>query len=319
MSGFLQRCRQIVVASASLAAQSVTLAKLSRTGATLGKVITGAGAGSDPTWETPAAASIAAADITDAGAAGVSLVQSATAAAAQSAAGLAPATLAAQARAVSATRRGPVAMTEWSDSAYVAPLAAPATQPSVVRGSSGVVVVYSPTAGGYANTHLAASHDVGGTRGWILGVSGGDLYLYSPSGTVQVLLTGSAGTVGWHSVAWSISAGGAVRYSIDAAAVAAGVGAPLLTARDPADSVRIGRGVYNAVPSSIPIAYLAVWASVLSDADLVINATAPSAGAPSLTSTPAWEWAAAAHLGCDRVSVGSGVYAVVGAPVLWMP
>lgn len=277
------------------------------------------GSGDGVTGLVPGGGSIAAGDITDAGAVGEDLVQSATAAEALSVLDLNPTTLAAQARAVAHARRGPVAMTGWSDTAYVAPLADPATQPSIVRGSSGVAVVYAPNAGGYANSHLAASHNVGGTRGWVVGVNGSDLLIYSIDGAVLSPFTNAVSTSGWHAVAWSVSAGGAVRYSIDGAAAAAAAGAPLFTARDPADDVTIGRGVYAVVASDIPIAYLATWASVLSDADLALNSANPSLGAPVLTATPAWEWAAAAHLGCPRVSCVGGVYAFVGAPVLWMP
>jgi hypothetical protein len=42
------------VGTDELAAQAVTLAKVSRTGATAGYVLTGNGAGSDPSWENPA-------------------------------------------------------------------------------------------------------------------------------------------------------------------------------------------------------------------------------------------------------------------------
>ena len=80
--------------------------------------------------------------------------------------------------------------------------------------------------------------------------------------------------------------------------------------------VCVGGGASGAATA---LAYLATWASVLSDGDLATASATPSAGAPSLPSSPAWEWAAAGHVGCDRVSLVAGVYQLVGAPALWMP
>lgn len=255
------------------------------------------------------------------------LLASSTAAGMRSALGFVPSTLAAQARLVAATRRGPVAMTGWSDANYVAPISAPASgaQPSIVRGSSFVVSLYAPTATPGDGKHLAVSADGAlAVRGWLIaegtaGANAGNIVLYSPSDAVAVQIPGVSTLAGWHAVAVSVSAAGVVRYSIDNGAAAEAVGTPALTART-TDDVRIGRGVGGgASGAATALAYLAVWSSVLSDGDLVAASTAPSAGAPSLPSAPAWEWAAAAHLGCERVSVGSDVYQIVGAPALWMP
>ncbi len=272
----------------------------------------------------------AAADITDASATGISLVTAASAAAARTAIGLAPSTLAAQARLVAATRRGPVTMTGWTDSDYVAPIATPASgaQPLVTLGSSGVAVVYSSQAGGYAPTHFFASHDPFAPtppRGFAMSAGGSDITLVSiTAGFPFVSFVGVIAAVGWASVAWSIDGAGAVRYSIgtgtgsgSTAGPAAGTLAALLPRTT--DPVRIGAGVYTGIASSLPVSYLALWPSILSDADLEQLASSPASGAPVLPSSPAWEWAAAAHLGCDRVSVGTDVYQVVGAPAMWMP
>ncbi len=272
----------------------------------------------------------AAADITDASATGISLVTAASAAAARTAIGLAPSTLAAQARLVAATRRGPVTMTGWTDSDYVAPIATPASgaQPLVTLGSSGVAVVYSSQAGGYAPTHFFASHDPFAPtppRGFAMSAGGSDIALVSiTAGFPSVSFVGVIAAVGWASVAWSIDGAGAVRYSIgtgtgsgSTAGPAAGTLAALLPRTT--DPVRIGAGVYTGIASSLPVSYLALWPSILSDADLEQLASSPASGAPVLPSSPAWEWAAAAHLGCDRVSVGTDVYQVVGAPAMWMP
>jgi len=255
------------------------------------------------------------------------LLVAADASAARTAIGFAPPTLAAQALLVAATRRGPVAMVGWSDTAYVAPITAPASgaQPSIVRGSSFVVSLYAPTAAPGDGKHLAVSADaLLSARGWLIaegtaGANGGNLVLYSASDATVVQIPGVSTLAGWHAVAVSVSAAGVVHYSIDGAAAATAVGTPALTART-TDDVRIGRGIgLNASGAATALAYLAVWSSVLGDGDLAIASAAPTAGAPSLPSAPAWEWAAAGHVGCDRVSLVAGVYQLVGAPALWMP
>lgn len=261
---------------------------------------------------------------------GVALVQATDAAAAQAALGFDPSTLAAQALLVAATRRGPVTMTGWTDSDYVAPIATPASgaQPLVTLGSSGVAVVYSSQAGGYAPTHFFASHDPFAPtppRGFAMGAGGSDITLVSiTAGFPFVSFVGVIAAVGWASVAWSIDGAGAVRYSIgtgtgsgSTAGPAAGTLAALLPRTT--DPVRIGAGVYAGIASSLPVSYLALWPSILSDADLEQLASLPASGAPILPSSPAWEWAAAGHVGCGRVSIGADVYRVVGAPALWMP
>jgi len=235
-------------------------------------------------------------------------------------AGVSPTTLAAQAIAVTNSRRGPVAMGVWSDANYIAPLVAPAgaAQPSMTRTSSGVITVYSNQAGAYGAAHLVASHDVGGTRGYLIGIDGSDLTIYSFSDTVPIFFTNAVSTTGFHSVAWSIDGTGLVRWRLDGGAVQTPVATPAFTARN-GDDVRIGRGVFNGVSGTIPLAYVALWASILSDADLLTLSSTPGAGAPVLPSAPAWEWAAAAYMGVQRVDLVSGTYAVVGSPSIWMP
>lgn len=280
-------------------------------GAVSGQTVIGDGGGATTVTSADVSAVLAAAD----------------AAAARAALGLAPLTLAAQALLVAATRRGPVAMAGWSDTAYVAPITAPASgaQPSIVRGSSFVVSLYAPTAAPGDGKHLAVSADGAlAVRGWLIaegtaGANAGNLVLYSASDALAVQIPGVSTLAGWHCIAVSVSAAGVVRYSIDGAAAAAAVGAPALTART-TDDVRIGRGVGGgASGAATALAYLAVWSSVLFDGDLAIASATPTAGAPSLPSAPAWEWAAAGHVGCGRVSLVAGVYQVVGAPALWMP
>jgi len=252
------------------------------------------------------------------------LLGAADAAAMRTALAFAPSTLAAQARLVAATRRGPVAAGGWSDTAYVGSVAAPAAgaQPSIVRGSTFVITLYVPSSSAGAGAHLATSAD-GASRGWLIaegtGGGAGDLILYSWSDAVAVTLPGVLTTAGWHTNAVSVSVGGVVRYSLDGGAAAAATGTPALTVRD-ADAVRIGRGIGGGASGGLTaLAYLATWASVLADSALVTLSTSPTAGAPTLPSAPAWEWAAAAHLGCGRVTVGATVYAVTGTPYLWMP
>lgn len=45
----------------------------------------------------------------------------------------------------------------------------------------------------------------------------------------------------------------------------------------------------------------------------------PSAGAPSLPATPAWEWAAAAFAGTQAVTIDGVLHAITGSPQVWMP
>lgn len=288
--------------------------------AALDAVLGGDAAGSAIISDGGGATTVTSADVS-------AVLASADAAAARSALGFAPSTLAAQARLVATTRRGPVAMVGWSDTAYVAPITAPASgaQPSIVRGSSFVVSLYAPTAAPGDGKHLAVSADASlNTRGWLIaegtaGANAGNLVLYSASDALAVQIPGVSTLAGWHCVAVSVSAAGVVRYSIDGGAAAEAVGTPALTART-TDDVRIGRGVGGgASGAATALAYLAVWSSVLVDGDLAIASATPTAGAPSLPSSPAWEWAAAGHVGCDRVSLVAGVYQLVGAPALWMP
>ena len=239
-----------------------------------------------------------------------------------------PTTLAAQARAEAQRRRGPLAMVFPSSSDYVRSLStdSPST-PAVGLSTSGVLVVRSIQAGGYANSHLLFS-GVNATRGFFFAIpagSGGARLLVrsmSASGNVDAFVPNFVATSGWHAVAWSIPADGlTLRYSLDGAAVATvtpGTTPWPWTARLAADPVYIGTDAATA-GCPLPLAYAAIWSSVLSDADLVTLSTSPSAGAPTLPSAPAWEWAAAAHAGAQSVTIGNARYDTTGSPRVWMP
>ena len=257
------------------------------------------------------------------------ILAAASASAARSALGLGtPTTLAAQARAEAQRRRGPLAMVFPSSSDYVRSLStdSPST-PAVGLSTSGVLVVRSIQAGGYANSFLLFS-GVNATRGFFFAIpagSGGARLLVrsmSASGNVDAFVPNFVATSGWHAVAWSIPADGlTLRYSLDGAAVATvtpGTTPWPWTARLAADPVYIGTDAATA-GCPLPLAYAAVWSSVLSDADLVTLSTSPSAGAPTLPSAPAWEWAAAAHAGAQSVTIGNARYDTTGSPRVWMP
>ena len=239
-----------------------------------------------------------------------------------------PTTLAAQARAEAQRRRGPLAMVFPSSSDYVRSLStdSPST-PAVGLSTSGVLVVRSIQAGGYANSFLLFS-GVNTTRGFFFAISAGSggarllVRSMSASGNVDAFVPNFVATSGWHAVAWSIPADGlTLRYSLDGAAVATvtpGTTPWPWTARLAADPVYIGTDAATA-GCPLPLAYAAVWSSVLSDADLVTLSTSPSAGAPTLPSAPAWEWAAAAHAGAQSVTIGNARYDTTGSPRVWMP
>lgn len=239
-----------------------------------------------------------------------------------------PTTLAAQARAEAQRRRGALAMRFPSSSDYVSTAnTTGTTTPSLGLSTSGVIVVYSSQAAGYSSSYILHS-GVNATRGFFLAVSsatGGDDLLIrsmSASGNVDAWVTGFVSTVGWHAVAFAIPADGlSLRYSLDGASVATATPGTTpwpFTSRLAADAVTIGADGAG-TGCGVPLAYVALWSSVLSDADLVTLSSSPSAGAPSLPSTPAWEWAAAAHAGARDVSLGAYRYGSTGTPAVWMP
>ena len=53
--------------------------------------------------------------------------------------------------------------------------------------------------------------------------------------------------------------------------------------------------------------------------DLVTLSTSPSSGAPTLPSSPAWEWSAAAFAGTQAVTIDGVLHAITGSPQVWMP
>lgn len=257
------------------------------------------------------------------------ILAAASAAAARSALGLGtPTTLAAQALLEARLRRGPLAMVFPTSSDYVRSLStdSPST-PAVGLSTSGVLVVRSIQAGGYASSFLLFS-GVNATRGFFFAISAGSggarllIRSMSASGNVDAFVPNFVATTGWHAVAWSIPADGlTLRYSLDGAAVATvtpGTTPWPWTARLAADPVYIGTDAATA-GCPLPLAYAAIWSSVLSDADLVTLSTSPSAGAPTLPSAPAWEWAAAAHAGAQSVTIGNARYDTTGSPRVWMP
>lgn len=239
--------------------------------------------------------------------------------------GAAPTTLAAQAQAFARARRGPLAaLGTGATVGYSASATASASVPQIARGTSGVATLYSTQAGGYAAGYLLASQ-VWTVRGWILEVYGSDLVIVSAasSGTRYATLAGVVATTGWHSVAWSISSDGAtVRASVDGGAAASQTitsGPLAFTARDAADDVWVLTDGASG-GSLVPVGYLGLWSSVLSDADLAALSASPELGAPTLPSAPAWEWAAAAFSGADLVRIAGDSYArSATAPQIWMP
>jgi len=201
------------------------------------------------------------------------------------------------------------------------------TTPMLKTSTSGVIVVYSTQAGSYASSYILHS-GVNATRGFFLAISsgtGGDDLLIrsmSSSGNVDAWINSFVSTTGWHAVAWSIPSNGlSLRYSFDGGAVTASTPGTTpwpFTDRLPADAVTIGADGAG-TGCQVPLAYIALWSSVLSDADLVTLSTSPSAGAPTLPSAPAWEWAAAAHAGAQSVTIGNARYDTTGSPRVWMP
>lgn len=254
---------------------------------------------------------------------GVAVAQAASEAAGRTALGLGtPTSLAAQARLATLLRRGPMAMRSTGSSGTASTGATSDATPDIALSTSGVAVVYAAQAGGYSGQVLAQS-GVWATRGWYLTAQGSELRINLMQGSlITVDLASVVGTVGWHAVAWSLPADGlTVRYSVDGAAVTT---ATPSTTPLTAVSRAAGDTVYVATNGSgtgttCGVAYLALWESILADGDLTTLSTAPSAGAPTLPSTPVWEWAAAAFAGVEAVTIDGVVHAITGTPQVWMP
>ncbi len=235
-----------------------------------------------------------------------------------------PTTLAAQAQLEARSRRGAlVAVSAATSNNYSASTTTSATVPMIKRSTSGVAVVYSPQAGGYpANGYLLASGPWP-TRGFLLYAVASDIGIYAVGGGGYAR-TPVVGSIGWHAVAWSISADGAtVRVSVDGAAAtnATITGGPLtFTNRLAADPVYVLSDGASAGSAGLGVAYIGLWSSILSDGDLVTLSTSPASGAPTLPSSPAWEWAAAAFSGASRVTIAGDTYSTSAtAPTVWMP
>lgn len=284
--------------------------------AALESILTGADAGTAVVADGAGSVTTTSADVS-------AVLASANAASARTALGLGtPTTLAAQARAEAQRRRGALAMRSSGTAGTASASATTDTTPTIMLSTSGVVVVYSPSAGGYAGQVFAQS-GVWATRGWYLTPTGSAVRLNFMQGTLQTVdLAAAVGSIGWHAVAWSIPADGlSVRYSVDGGAVTTATpsSTPLTpVARDPSDTVYVATNGSGS-GTQCGVAYLGLWESILADGDLVTLSASPSAGAPSLPSTPAWEWAAAAFAGTQAVTIDGVLHAITGSPQVWMP
>lgn len=274
---------------------------------------------------------VAAADITDATATGIALVTAADAAAARTAIGAAAVattvgTAAAQQRLDTSLRTAPLAVQGTSAAVGWAGATAAVDHMPIARSTSGVVVLYSTSAGGHAQGFMV-HRGVWPTRGAYVSISGADglIVPMNAAGVTYATLADVAGTVGWHAVAWSISADGAtVRYSVDggAAASATITSGPLtFVAPDTGDAPHV---LYDSASagSAVPVAYVGLWDAILSDADLVLLSDDPSEGAPDLDAIsgadPDWEWCAAAAAGADRLVIEGVTYSVTATrPLVW--
>ena len=254
------------------------------------------------------------------------ILAAASASAARSALGLGtPTTLAAQARAEAQRRRGALAMRSLGTAGTASASATTDTTPTIMLSTSGVVVVYSPSAGGYSDQVFAQS-GVWATRGWYLTAQGSAVRINLMQGTLQTVDLTAVGSIGWHAVAWSIPADGlSVRYSVDGGAVTTATpsSTPLTpVARSSSDTVYVATNGSGS-GTICGVAYLGLWSSILSDADLALLSASPSAGAPDLSAiaggAPAWEWAAAAFAGVQAATINGTMHAITGTPQVWMP
>lgn len=260
--------------------------------------------------------SIAAADITDAGALGVSLVRAPL-----------TTTFAAQQRLDATQRIAPLAVQSLSGSSgWLGATGVPVDHMPIARSTSGVVVLYATQAGGYS-TGFALHRGIWTTRGFLVSVYGSDVRIYAmnTSSPPNAVLANVVASIGWHAVAWSISADGAtVRYSVDggAAQSATIIDGPLtFIAPDVGDAPHV---LYDAgtVGSAVPFAYIGLWDAILTDADLALLSASPSAGAPDLDAIsgddPDWEWCASAAVAADRLVIEGVTYSVTATrPLVW--
>lgn len=265
--------------------------------------------------QSSGAATVAAADITDAGPTGVALVQAATAAEARTA--------------IDVTAASPVGVQSTSNSVGWAGATPAATDHlPLARSTSGVLVVYSTQAGGYAGGY-AVHRGVWPTRGGYVEVYGSDVVVVAmnTSSPPYATLAGVVATVGWHAVAWSISADGAtVRYSVDGgAAQSATITAGPLTFVAP-DTGDVAHVLYDAASAVVapPVGYIALWDAILSDADLALLSAGASRGAPDLDAIagdpPDWAWRASDASSANRLVIDGITYSVTATrPLVWVP
>ena len=239
-----------------------------------------------------------------------------------------PATRAAQQRLDARLRTSPLAVQSLSGSSgWLGATGVAVDHMPVACGTSGAVSVYASQAGGYA-TGFAVHRGIWTTRGFLVSVYDDDFYVFAMNTSVppHARMAGVVATVGWHGVAWSISADGAsVRYSVDggSAASATIIDGPLaFVAPDVGDAPHV---LYDASTSGSAVAYgyIGLWSEILSDADLALLSANPSEGAPDLDAIsggdPAWEWCAAAA-GADRIVISDVLYSVTATrPLVWAP
>lgn len=261
------------------------------------------------------AASVAAADITDAGAVGVDLVQAETAAEARAA--------------LDVTAASPVGIQSTSGSVgWAGATPAAADHLPLARSTSGVLVVYSTQAGSHPYSYIV--HRGSWTvRGAYVAINGADaqIVLMNTSGATYATLANVVAATGWHAVAWSISADGAtVRYAVDGgAAQSATITAGPLTfvAPDVSDAPHV---LYDAGSAAVtpPVGYIALWDAILADADLALLSASPSRGAPDLDTIagdpPDWAWRASDAARADRLVIDGITYSVTATrPLVWRP
>jgi hypothetical protein len=244
----------------------------------------------------PAAASVAAADITDATAVGIDLLTAANAAAARDAVGVAASSSGLDAarpaagtagRTYAATDTGAVYLDTGSAwvvasnggandrtgltgfSGTIKVTNATATAPGVVKGATIAAAFNFPTLPGATQQCLWSANGGPDSRGFVLSVSGGGavadnaIRFVTLGGSVVVAQIGSALAIGPHAVAITLAADGlSLSYSIDGAAAVTGVAIAASTQAPitAGDIISVG-GVYTG-PSANPATTVEIYQCV---------------------------------------------------------
>lgn len=208
---------------------------------------------------------VAAADITDATATGISLVTAASAAAARTAIGLRY--VAPQTPAI-----GPFSATAYlgGDTGHV--------EPSVVQGKSLAVTFWKRSGVGGVEQEIVSRLDEAPARGWALGVlTSGNFYWYEHGPGAVTLGSFDGLATGLHTLALTVHSTGAtsyeVRYSIDGAAVVAATyaGATPVVPADATTALVVGRQAYTVSPypfTAGDLYEITTTSTEVSDADL---------------------------------------------------